>query len=259
MISDHNKQTNKPASKEKWNQAIKFPKCRLIRRWVDVICIVWPFFTRRFKNGKSIELALNSKRGINGQMNGIWRDIRFQWRRVIALLSYFDRNDEQRKRERERERSWKLNHDNNRNAKKCSMISTTSVSFFFSFFLFFFFFFKLFSYFGLRVLFCLSCLSLLLATAEPSGHFGVFGHGGGSGYGIGGFRRGVVLVAVAPERDPRRLAADHVAGCGGWGTGRLLLLLLLLVAVGDFEFLAVVARFPRRQHRIRAGDLARAP
>ena len=138
MISDHNKQTNKPASKEKWNQAIKFPKCRLIRRWVDVICIVWPFFTRRFKNGKSIELALNSKRGINGQMNGIWRDIRFQWRRVIALLSYFDRNDEQRKRERERERSWKLNHDNNRNAKKCSMISTTSVSFFFLFSFFFF-------------------------------------------------------------------------------------------------------------------------
>ena len=131
--------------------------------------------------------------------------------------------------------------------------------FFFLFSFFFFFFFKLFSYFGLRVLFCLSCLSLLLATAEPSGHFGVFGHGGGSGYGIGGFRRGVVLVAVAPERDPRRLAADHVAGCGGWGTGRLLLLLLLLVAVGDFEFLAVVARFPRRQHRIRAGDLARAP
>ena len=117
-----------------------------------------------------------------------------------------------------------------------------------------------------------SVLTFLLATAEPAGHFGVAaGHGRRPGHGIGrcgggvagGVAGGVVsvgVVAVAeavdvgPLRRSRRFAADDEDRRGRCAARSLLWRSLLFVGVGDFELVAVVARFPGRQHRVRAGD-----
>lgn len=115
----------------------------------------------------------------------------------------------------------------------------------------------------------------LLLLAEPAGHqFAIFGHGRRTRDGRAALGR-ARLRANRPVNIGRilRLQDDVFASPDGhsWRFtgvvvgrrrhhGRRLAhhRRLLLVAVSDFKLVAVVARFPRGQHRVRAGNVARA-